>query len=85
MLKKGNYALCVGASAPGELLPSPVSAILTLCVVYLATVLMYLAAETLELTSNTVHDNKKQHIVPHHLQVTIHNTNGVCWMKPMNK
>ena len=70
MLKKGNYAHYISASAPGELLPSPVSAILTLPLVYgfLAIVLKYLAAKTLKLASNTVHNNKKQRIMPCHLQ-----------------
>ena len=85
MLKKGNCAQHAGASAPSELLPSPASAILTLPLVYLAAVLEYLASKTLELAGNAVHNNKKQHIVPYHLQVTICNTNGVCEMKPMNK
>ena len=42
---------------------------------YLAavTVLKYLATKTLELTSNTIRDNKKQHIMPRHLQFTIRN------------
>ena len=38
---------------------------LTLPLVYLTTVLEYLAAETLELISNADRNNKKQHIVPH--------------------
>ena len=58
---------------------------LTLPLVYLTTVLEYMVAETIELTGNAVHNNKKQHIVPRHLQVAICNTNGVCEMKPMNK
>ena len=40
---------------------------------YLAAVLKYLAAKTLELASNAICDNKKQHIMLHHLQFTIHN------------
>ena len=83
MLKKGNCAQCAGAGAPSD--PSPASAMLTLPLVYLAAVLEYLVAETLELTGNAVRNNKKQHIVPRHLQVAIRNTNGVCEMKPMNK
>ena len=85
MLKKGNCVQHTGAGAPSELLPSPAPAILTLPLVYLTMVLEYLATEMLKLTGNTVCNNKKQCIMPRHLQVTLHNTNGVCQMKPMNK
>ena len=34
---------------------------------YLAAVLKYLAPKTLELASNAIHNNKKQHIMPRHL------------------
>ncbi|CAN1242702.1 Histone H2AX, partial [Linum perenne] len=56
-LKAGKYAEHVGAGAP----------------VYLSAILEYLAAEGLELARNAARDNKKNKIVPRHIQLSVWN------------
>ncbi|KAJ7571678.1 hypothetical protein O6H91_01G172200 [Diphasiastrum complanatum] len=56
-LKACKYAECVGSGAP----------------VYMTAVLEYLAAEVLELAGNAARDNKKNRIIPRHIQLDVRN------------
>ncbi|WCJ21444.1 Histone H2A [Euphorbia peplus] len=56
-LKKGRYAERLGSGSP----------------IYLSAVLEYLAAEVLELAGNAARDNKKNRIVPRHIQLAVRN------------
>lgn len=56
-LKEGRYAKKIGSGAP----------------VYLAAVLEYVAAEILELAGNAAKEQKKQRIVPRHIQLALRN------------
>lgn len=57
ILKNGKFASRVGLGAP----------------IYLSAVLEYLCAEVMELAGNAAKDNKKNRIVPRHIQLAVRN------------
>lgn len=57
MLQHGRYADRMGGSTP----------------VFMAAVLEYLTAETLELAGNASKEDKKMRITPRHIQLAVHN------------
>ncbi|CAG9530490.1 unnamed protein product [Cercopithifilaria johnstoni] len=57
LLRKGNYADRIGASAP----------------IYLTAVLEYLSTEVLQLAGDEARANQKNRITPRHLQLAIRN------------
>lgn len=67
LLKKGKYSQRVGQGAP----------------VYLSAVLEYLCAEVMELAGNAAKDNKKNRIIPRHIQLAVRNDDELS--KLLNK